>query len=144
MISVLRALLITLLASAASVSWAQGQYVDLYPKSVEDLQVILDTLEDSIPATQTTEDSPIVVMLHGEEAHRFVRGNYQANKAIVDQMAKLAAYDVIDVKICETWMRNNNYEQSDLFPFIGTVPYGVAELKRLEKEEGFAEYGSSL
>jgi intracellular sulfur oxidation DsrE/DsrF family protein len=103
--------------------------------------VILNTLEDSIPVVEATEGSPIVVMLHGEEAHRFVRGNYQANKAIVDQTAKLA---VIDVKICETWMRINNYERADLFPFVGTVPYGVTELERLETEEGYTEFGVSL
>lgn len=106
--------------------------------------MILNTLEDSIPVVEATEGSPIVVMLHGEEAHPFVRGNYQANKAIVDQTAKLAAYDVIDVKICETWMRINNYERADLFPFVGTVPYGVTELERLETEEGYTEFGVSL
>ena len=137
----------TFAALALLAAWpaqAQGQYVDLYPKTVEDLKTILDTLEGSIEHAQQDATPPIVVMLHGKEANRYVRGNYQANKAIVDQTAKLAAYNVIDVKICETWMRKNDYDSADLFPFVSTVPYGAAELKRLADEESYTEYSIDL
>lgn len=142
--SLIRICCVSLFVVTANVSWGSGEFVDLYPKTVEDLQIILDTLEEGIPETQTDETPPIVVMLHGEEAHHFIRGNYQANKAIVDQTAKLAAYDVIDVKICETWMRMNNYRRIDLFPFVSPVPYGASELNRLRKEEGYEDYSTSL
>ena len=128
----------------ANGAWAEGEFVDLYPKTKDDIMTILETLEGTIETHDALNGSPIVMMLHGKEAHRFVRGNYSANKAIVDQTAKLAAHNVIEVRICETWLRNNNYESSDLFPFVSPVPYGVAELKRLEQEEGYTEYKVSL
>jgi intracellular sulfur oxidation DsrE/DsrF family protein len=137
--------LFTLLAMLlVTPAWADGQYVDLYPKSIDDLRTILNALEDTVTDARADGDAPVVVMLHGKEAHRFVRKNYQQNKAIVDQTAKLAAYDVIDVKICETWMRSNDYEHGDLFPFVSTVPYGAAELERLEDEEDYTELRISL
>ena len=138
--------LAALIASAALAqgAWAEGQYVDLYPRTKEDIVTILDTLEGTIETHDTLNGSPIVMMLHGPEAHRFLRDNYSANKAIVDQTAKLAAHNVIAVRICETWMHNHNYDKNDLFPFVSPVPYGVAELERLEEKEGYTEYEVSL
>lgn len=133
-----------LLFALAGLASADGEYVDLYPKTIKDLRTILDTLESAIAEPKPDEHRPIVVMLHGAQAHRFVRDNYPHNKAIVDQAAKLAAYDVIDVKICETWMRQNDYDVDDLFPFVNTVPYGAGELKRLVEEEDYREFSVQL
>lgn len=123
--------------------WAQGQFIDLYPKSQADLQLILDTLEPTISA-EPDDDPPIVMMLHGAEAYRFLRSSYAENKTLIDRTAKLAAYEVIEVKICETWMRANNYTRDDLFPFVSTVPYGAAELERLAEDENYTEYDVDL
>jgi intracellular sulfur oxidation DsrE/DsrF family protein len=123
--------------------FADGQYIDIAPKSQTEVQLVLDTLDASI-TNNATDLPPIVMMLHGDEAHRFLRGNYEDNKALVDQTAKLAAYQVIQVQICATWMRMNGYQQSDLFPFVTSVPLGVAELERLATEEGYSEYTVDL
>lgn len=123
---------------------AEGTFVDLMPKSKAEVELILQTLEASINENSDHALPPIVMMLHGEEAHRFVRGNYEDNKDLVDQTAKLAAYGILDVKICETWMRGNNYSANDLFPFVKGVPLGTAEIERLSSDEGYVEYSVSM
>jgi len=133
---------------AAALSWsppalAEGQFIDIAAKNVADIQLVLDTLDASI-ANNLTDLPPILLMLHGDEAHRFLRGNYSANKELVDQAAKLAAYNVVKVQICATWMEQNDYKSSDLFPFVSTVPFGAGELERLASEEGYSEYSVGL
>lgn len=122
---------------------ANGEYIDIAPKSAEQIQLVLDTLDATIN-NNVQGLPPIVMMLHGDEAHRFLRRNYADNKALIDQSAKLAAYNVVKVQICATWLRSNNYDESELFPFVSPVPYGAAELDRLASEEGFTEYSVNL
>lgn len=132
-----------LLLSIGSEALANGQFIDVAPKTQSEVQLILETLDASI-TTNDTALPPIVMMLHGDEAHRFLRNNYPANKTLVDQAAKLAAYQVIKVQICATWMRMNGYQASDLFPFVSSVPLGTAELERLADEEGYSEFTVDL
>ena len=135
--------LITLVLGYAGTAWASGEYIDIAPKNQQEIQLVLDTLEASINA-QVADLPPIVMMLHGDEARRFLRRNYQANKAMIDQTAKLAAHNVIKVQICATWLELNNYDSSELFPFISTVPFGAGELERLASEEGYSEFSVNL
>ena len=114
----------------APLAAAQGQFVDIEPKSVNEIQFVLDTLEKTI-SDDLRDVPPVVMMLHGNDAHRFLRKNYGANKSLVDQAAKLAAYDVIKVQICAAWMAHNEHNADDLFPFITTVPYGAGELEQV-------------
>lgn len=127
----------------AGTAWADGEFIDIAPKNQQEVQLVLDTLEASIN-NNIKDLPPIVMMLHGDEAHRFLRRNYEANKALIDQTAKLAAYNVIRVQICATWLAGNNYDSSELFPFISTVPFGAGELERLASEEGYTEYSVNL
>lgn len=78
--------------------------------------------------------TPIQFVLHGEEVRMFFRRNYGAHKSIVDQAAKLDAFNVIDIKVCETWMRLQGESLGELYPFIETVPLGPAEERRLVKQ----------
>ena len=127
---------IAALCVSSSVWATNGQFIDLMPKTDAEVDLILETLESAINDNQANGLPPIVMMLHGDQANRFVRRNYDNNKTTVDQTAKLAAYGVLDVKICETWMRGNNLTHKDLFPFVNSVPLGSAELERLSDEEG--------
>ena len=127
----------------ANAAWADGEFIDIAPKNQKEIQLVLDTLEASI--NDNIEDlPPIVMMLHGDEAHRFLKQNYEANKALIDQTAKLAAYNVIKVQICAAWLAGNNYDSSELFPFISSVPFGAGELERLASDEGYTEYSVNL
>lgn len=86
----------------------------------------------------STED-PIAVVLHGEEINAFLRSNYRTNKPLVDLAARLDAFNVIDVKVCERWMGVNGIMANDLPPFVEPVPFGAGEVKRL-KAAGYAYF----
>ena len=137
------AAVLTLLFTSGTVS-GQGQFIDIYPKTEEDIRVILDTLEQRVTDNTTSSAPPIVMMLHGPQANLFLKQNFSANRSLIDSTAKLTGYGVLDVKICETWMRSNGHERSALFPFIDTVPYGAGELARLREEEGYSPFSVNL
>lgn len=85
-------------------------------------------------AQQYKSFEPIAVVLHGNEANAFRFDNYQRYRKLIDLAARLDAYKVIDVKICETWMRVNNVQRSELPAFVDTVPFGPAEQRKLYRE----------
>ncbi len=139
----MRRLALIALLMFAGQAMAIGQYVDVAPKDKQEVKRVLETLATTITAANA--DTPaIVVMLHGEAAHYFMRANYGANKALVDQAAALAAFNIISVQVCAAWLRNNSYTSADLFPFINPVPYGADELKRLADSEGYTEFSVDL
>lgn len=89
--------------------------------------------------SQYNTDEPIAVVLHGEEIKAFVRSNYRSNKALVDLAARLDAFNVIDVKVCQRWMGANGIMKDQLPPFVEAVPFGAGERQRLENA-GYAYF----
>lgn len=77
---------------------------------------------------------PIVFVLHGDEAHAFRHRNMERYKDLIKLAERLEASNVIDIRICETWMRINGVERSELPDFVDTVPLGPAEEVRLRRE----------
>jgi intracellular sulfur oxidation DsrE/DsrF family protein len=77
------------------------------------------------------------VILHGSEAVPFTSSGYDANRELVDRAARLDAYRLIDVRICETWMTENGIERSEIPAFVEPVPYAPEEIERLQAE-GYA------
>lgn len=75
--------------------------------------------------------TPIQFVLHGEEVRLFFRENYAQNKSMVNRAAQLDAFNVIDIKVCETWLRVNGEPLEQLYPFVETVPLGPLEERRL-------------
>lgn len=110
--------------------------------SEEEINLVLMAVEDKLTETAAEPVPPVVMVLHGPEAERFLRSNYTKNQSLVDLGAKLSGYGLIEVKICETWMRSNDH--SELFPFVSTVPFGAGELSRLREEEDYAEFTLDL
>lgn len=88
-------------------------------------------LADGIPENLP----PVVFVLHGPEVAIFQKQNYQQYKPIVDLAARLSAFQVIDIRICQTRLRNIGGVEAGLYPFVGSVPYGPAEVARLLDEE---------
>ncbi len=82
----------------------------------------------------------IAFVLHGPEVEIFFRKNYRHYKPIVDLAARLSALEVIDIKICRTRLRQLGSTEESLFPFVGSVPFGPAEIERLTGEEGFVYF----
>lgn len=113
-------------------------YLQISPDGREDLDALFRALEDSVAAGEH-QDDPVVIVLHGPEAEPFIRRNYLQNRAIVDRAAKLRAFNRIELRMCETWMRLNGYGEDDLLPFVDTVPLAPAEVERLERD-GYIPY----
>lgn len=83
--------------------------------------------------------NPIAVVLYGEEIQAFVRSNYRTHKELVDLAARLDAFNVIEVKVCQQWMGDNGIKADELPPFVESVPVGAGERVRLEKS-GYAYF----
>ncbi|MGI1672045.1 MAG: hypothetical protein K6L74_17205 [Neptuniibacter sp.] len=77
---------------------------------------------------------PIVFVLHGEEAHAFRNQNMERYKRLLDLAEKLEKRNIIDIRICETWMRKNGVDRSELPGFVDTVPLGPAEERMLRRD----------
>ncbi len=91
-------------------------------------------------AFKVGEDAPIAFVLHGPEAESLFSSRYAENQSLVNLAARLTAFKVVDIKVCETWLGSKAFDASDLPPFIGTVPYGPAEEKRLLKQEQYVYF----
>ncbi len=74
---------------------------------------------------------PIVIVLHGPEIEVFFKDKYQEYKEIVDLAARLSAFGIVDVRVCETETGVLGRSPSNLHSFIGTVPFGPSEIRRL-------------
>lgn len=80
---------------------------------------------------------PAAMVVHGPEVSVFFKQEYPQNKTLVDLAARLSAFGVVDILVCETRMGVLGRSPVELFPFVGTVPFGPAEEQRLVGEEGF-------
>lgn len=82
----------------------------------------------------------IAFVLHGPEVEIFFRENYSRYKPIVDLAAKLSALNVVDIKVCRTRLRYLETDVDQLYPFVGSVPFGPAEIERLTGAAGFVYF----
>jgi uncharacterized protein len=82
----------------------------------------------------------IAFVLHGPEIEIFFRDNYSRYKTIVDLAARLSAFKVVDIKVCRKRLRFLEKDVEQLFPFVGSVPFGPAEIKRLVGGENFVYF----
>lgn len=86
------------------------------------------------------DDPPIAFVLHGPEVSIFLRENYEQYREIVDLAAQLSAFNVVDMKVCRTRLGSLGETEQQLVPFVGTVPLGAAEVKRLLDDEGYVYF----
>lgn len=108
--------------------------------SESEFMAILRRAETVITAAQSYPDfEPIEFVLHGAEAAFFLRANYDRHRELVDLAARLDAFGVVDIKICEAWMAIRNVHADQLPAFVETVPYGPAREAQLQRE-GYAYF----
>ena len=101
----------------------------------DQLRVLLRRLEQLADRPNTRDDLPeIALVLHGQEVGFFALDNYDKYRDLVDLAAKLDAFQIVEVKMCKTRMRNLGLDSSDIPAFIELVPYGPDEVDRLVKE----------
>lgn len=84
--------------------------------------------------------NPISIILHGPEVEIFFKDNYDEYKKIVDLTARLSAFGVVDVRVCETQSGIMGRSRSSIHPFIGTVPFGPTEIKRLLDQQNYVYF----
>ena len=106
--------------------------LDISVHTIEELRVVLDRAEQLAMAPHSRSDADsVVLVLHGPEVAFFAISNYETYRDIVDQAARLDAFDVVDVRICETMMHEYGLGPDDIPSFIERVPFGPGEVERL-------------
>lgn len=109
--------------------------LDITVHTVDELKVLLDRAEKLALAPQPPDsEASVVLVLHGPEVEFFSINNYDKYKDIVDQAARLDAFNVVDVKICQTMMEISGIPRDDIPAFIEQVPLGSVEVERLVRE----------
>ena len=114
-------------------------YTSVFQHSSSQLKAILDRADTLARQTNFSPVEPVTFVLHGDEINLFRRANYLQNQDLVDLAARLDAFRVIDVQVCETWMRTHQVRPEDLPPFVETVPYGPDRLTQL-RAQGVLEF----
>jgi len=123
--------LLLLLVSNQVAAQEQKYVAQLHANTPQELADLLDRAESWAKQSKTYPKYPIAIVLHGPEVDVFIKKNYGQYQSLVDQAAKLDAFKVVDIKICERWMGFNNIDRDQLPPFVDTVPFGPAEEERL-------------
>lgn len=109
-------------------------FADLRVHTAAEVADVLARLEDvATSADGFPAHSPVVMVLHGDEAAAFTAANYGRYRDTVDAAARLQAWGVLDIRVCERWMRQHGVSTSDLPRFVGTVRDGPEEERRLER-----------
>jgi len=109
--------------------------LDITVHTIDELKVLFDRAEQLALAPQPPGgEASVVLVLHGPEVEFFSISNYDRYKDIVDQAARLDAFDVVDVKICQTMMEIRGIPRDDIPAFIEQVPLGTVEVERLVRE----------
>lgn len=112
-----------------------GYVADLRAHTPEELADLLWRVSDLAGSADGFPSAdPVIFVLHGDESAAFTRANYRRYKDVVDLAAQLEAFGLVDIRICEQWLTDHGLMQSDLPPFVDTVPSGPAEAMRLERE----------
>ena len=110
-------------------------FFDVSDHTAEELQALLMRIEEITEASPETFDKlEIVMILHGPDIGLFTQSNYEQNQQLIDLAAKLDAFNVVDMKVCETAMNSLGVNPNEIPPFIESVPYAPAEIERLQQE----------
>lgn len=119
--------------AVSSIADSETHIAQLHAHTPEELSAVLKRAEKWSQQFDSYPNTPIAVVLHGNEAKVFLKENYKRYQSLVDQAAKLDAFKVVDIQICERWMGYNNVEKNQLPAFIDTVPYGPGREEELIK-----------
>lgn len=114
---------------------AERVVLDVSVNNLEELKVLLDRAGQFATKPRAAgEDPAIVLVLHGPEVQFFSISNYDQYRDIVDQAARLDAFDVVDVRMCQGMMDSYGLQPEDIPSFIEVVPFGPAEVERLVRD----------
>jgi len=83
-------------------------------------------------------EGSIVLVLRGNEVTFFTDDNYAAYKAIVDRAKSLSTGGIIMIRMSELALKVRGIDANEVHDFIEIVPFGDAEIARLQTVEGHA------
>jgi intracellular sulfur oxidation DsrE/DsrF family protein len=86
---------------------------------------------------ELAQEAPVAVVLHGAEARAFLRQDYNEHKPLINLAARLTALGAVDIQVCEMWMGSQSLDANQLQPFVGIVPNGPREIRRLIADENY-------
>ena len=124
-------------SQSASSDYTSGYIGLIQAHTAVEIEAILQRIDELRETDMSFQlQQPLVLVLHGDEANAFLRKNYHNHRTLVDQAARLEAFNAVNIQVCETWLRNEDVDQSQLPAFVETVPYGPAREQEL-LEQGF-------
>ena len=100
---------------------------DLTSKDSTDHQMVtrwMNEISKADPSAQTE------VVLYGKSLDMVVKGK----SSVAAQIMKLAQNKNTTIRVCAIAMKNNHVEASQLLPVVLTVPDGIYELVKKQKE----------
>jgi intracellular sulfur oxidation DsrE/DsrF family protein len=118
---------------------SSGSQAVLLLHTEEELRSVLQRADAVAAAASYQNADPVVLVLYGDEISLFARNHYRDNKALVDLAARLDAFNVVDLKVCEQWLGRSGLTIADLPSFLQPVADGNAEIQRMQLE-GFASF----
>ena len=83
-------------------------------------------------------DGSIVIVLRGNEVAFFTKVNYDTYKGIVDRAKSLSTGGIIVIRMSELALKVRGIDADEVHDFIEIVPFGDAEIARLQTGEGHA------
>jgi intracellular sulfur oxidation DsrE/DsrF family protein len=119
-----------LLSSAGMVIAQTPDYkvvFDLTSKDSTDHQMVMRWMNEISQADPTAQTE---VVLYGKSLDMVVKGK----SSVAAQIMKLAQNKNTAIRVCAIAMKNNHVEASQLLPGVLTVPDGIYELVKKQKE----------
>lgn len=114
----------------------QRQVYDIRLHEPRQLQQLLQRLDELSggPRRAGPGAPQFALVLHGPEVEFFAVENYPDYRELVDLAARLDAFEVIEVKVCQARMQALGLTPEDMPAFVEQVRFGPAEVERLERE----------
>ena len=120
---------------------ANGYVARILNDSPEEVANALERVEKLYAEGKLPQGAnPIAIILHGPEVEIFFKDNYEEYKRIVDLAARLSAFGVVDVRVCETQTGIMGRSRTSIHSFIGTVPFGPTAVKRLLDQQNYVYF----
>lgn len=120
---------------------AGGYLARIFNDAPEEVAEALKRAEEFYESGGLPENAnPISIVLHGPEVEIFFKEKYDEYKNIVDLAARLSAFGVVDVRVCETQAGIMGRDRSSVHSFIGTVPFGPTEIRRLLEQQSYVYF----
>lgn len=114
----------------------------VYDVAVDTPEAITNVLARASHLSNLTGADPIegsiVLVLHGDEVEFFTNDNYETYRDLVDRARSLSVGGIIKIKMSELALKVRGMSAGDVHDFIGMVPFGDAEIARLQLEESHA------